>query len=496
MSGAGLSWTGHALFDVGTAGVCAFAKRGSPEDVTTEDLDRVGDFLVRSYYDGKLGPYLACVFPNASFVQPNEGKEKRQKFISQYLRAHRASAHPLVAGQLCVFSGQPATSPLFRTHLPLFSGEGVINFRPDGQTWVPAAGPFVVALLFLPMAGRRSEGKLLAVHGDDPALTIAFAKKHLDDNRRLLALPLPRERAVVHMGYESEIPAWDAQKKRYKFADAKGPRSLVLANLGEIARHHGPSDLPRAGIGLTGYLLSNAGQGPSLELFYVPAGITNFIAKAPQAPTAAAWEAVTRRFRVVKGDITDDKPQAGRPGWSINPAFEALCAIFDTGFLDRKAAHQWVSRFVLGRVGFNESAHRFEPNQARTWRLAELFLNEVIGMNPKRIDVIRAFADKLAAWIDRKNDQKLFNSLVRDRLQGVRSVLLRRQRESALEGALMFGLDEYANVWVREDEDDWFVRDLLCIRVVEKLDALGYFKREPGTAIENAEEQAEEEIQE
>src|SRR3989442_12089230 len=95
---AGLKWTGHALVDIGIAGLCAFAKRKRPEDVTLEDLDKVSEFLVETYYQEKLGTYLTCVFMNASFVQPREGPEKRAAFIGQYLRAHRAAPDSRVAG--------------------------------------------------------------------------------------------------------------------------------------------------------------------------------------------------------------------------------------------------------------------------------------------------------------------------------------------------------------------------------------------------------------
>lgn len=114
-----LRWTGHALVDVGIAGVCAFAKRAEPAKVTLEDLDRIADFLRETYYNGKLLSYLSCVFMNASFTQPNEGSEKRTQFISQYLAAHRASPDPRVKDEQCIFSGEPATSALVRTHLPL-----------------------------------------------------------------------------------------------------------------------------------------------------------------------------------------------------------------------------------------------------------------------------------------------------------------------------------------------------------------------------------------
>ena len=66
------------------------------------------------------------VFMNSSFVQPSEGKEKTQAFVAQYVRAHRAAPHPDVIGLRCAFSGELATSPLVRTHLPMFSGEDLL----------------------------------------------------------------------------------------------------------------------------------------------------------------------------------------------------------------------------------------------------------------------------------------------------------------------------------------------------------------------------------
>lgn len=496
-----MRWTGHALVDVGIAGLCALAKRKAPEELTLEDLDAASALMERRYYEGVLGTYLSCVFMNASFVQPNEGEEKRRAFIAQYLHAHRASPHPDVAGLRCAFSGERATSPLVRTHLPMFSGEGVLNFRPNGESFVPAGGEYVVALMLLPLASRRSEGRLLAVQADDAALTIRFARRYLEDNSRLLALTLPTTRAQVHAGYDREQPMWDATKKRYKFADAKGPRSLVVHDLTSIAAEALPSDRRPRPTALTAYLLSSSGQGPSLDVFQVPSGVVSFVAQATGASTGAAWRAITNRFWSLS-DQNDDAdatpkrsrkskatPIAGRAGWTRNPAFEDLCRIFDAGFTDRRAAAAWLREHVLGRIergahGPRAATHvRYRDGNARSWALAELFCKEVLGMREGRIKAIRGFADKLAAWIHSKTDKKLYNALT----YGARSELLhalrRVQRESAGR-ELLFGLDEYRDVWLHDDGDAYLVRDLVCIRVVERLHELGYFAEHPEEALE------------
>lgn len=503
---AGLKWTGHALVDVGVAGVCAFAGKQAPEEVTLDDLDEVSDFLAKTYYQEKLGTYLTCVFMNASFVQPNEKAEKRKHFYERYLKAHRASPDPIVDGQRCVFSGLPATSPLVRTHLPLFSGEDVVNFRPGGTTWVPVAGPFIVAIFFLPMASRRSEGKLLCVHPESSRLLRGFARRNLDHNKRLISLPLPTSKALIHEGYDHELPSWDTAKKRNKYADAKGPRSIVIADLAEIGVE--ASDFDSEVSPLTAYLLSNSGQGPSIEIFDVPGGVVSFVLKAASSTTTrAAWTSITRRFRPVKASADESdaatvsegkkkrKPAApsppGRPGWSKNPAFEDLCAIYENGFTDRQVARRWLSRYVLGRIRPDTPDSKFENTNARTWALADLFLKEVLTMKQARIDAIRAFADKLAGWIQSKNDKRLYHSLIRDPLKDVRRALMRAQRESVTAGPVLFGLDEYSTVWLHEDGDEWLVRDLICIRAIETLTQGEFFKTHPNILPEEIESKEE-----
>jgi len=449
--------------------------------------------MTEHYYSGKLNSYLTCVFMNASFVQPNEGPEKRDAFRRQYLSAHRATADPAVRGMRCVFSGGDATSPLVRTHLPLFSGEGVMNFRPDGCTFVPAAGPFVTALMFLPMASRKSEGRLLAVHADDPRLTLSFAQRYLEDNKRLLALPLPSGKAAVHPGYEREQPAWDANKKAYKFANVSGPRSFIMSDLTAMAAEAYADDFDRPAT-LTAYLLSSSGQGPSLEMFHVPSGVVRFVINAAQPSTVGAWNAVGSRFRPLREKDAPSGPSAkkrnakengatvpGRAGWTKNDAFEDLCHVFDAGFTDRGLAASWLRAYLLGRADERDS--RKLRAAVRSWPLAALFLREVLGMKQGRIDAIKAFADKLASVIHRNRDKRLLNALLYERVSELQHALRRVQRESAA-GDLLFGLDEYRNVWLHEDGDVYLVRDLVSIRVIEELHRLGYFKAHPDDALE------------
>ena len=108
-------------------------------------------------------------------------------------------------------------------------------------------------------------------------------------------------------------------------------------------------------------------------------------------------------------------------------------------------------------------------------------------MKQARIEAVRGFADKLAGWIRNKNDKALYRSLVMDKPSDLRHSLMRVQRASAEGAQPLFGLDEYATVWLHEDGDEWLIRDLICIRVVEALSGTDFFAANPGFVPEELE---------
>jgi len=69
----------------------------------------------------------------------------------------------------------------------------------------------------------------------------------------------------------------------------------------------------------------------------------------------------------------------------------------------------------------------------------------------------------------------------------LRRSLLRAQQDGAKGGALLFEYDEYARVWLHEDGygGERLVRDLICIRVVERLYQQKFFDENPDAVIED-----------
>jgi len=500
-----LNWTGHALVDVGIAALCAIAHKQSPDELTLEDLDLAAEEMERFYFSGALTSYLTCVFMNSEYVQPGSGQKKdesRKRYANRILRAHRSPPDAEVAEKSCAFSGNKATHLIHRGQMPLLTGEGVLNFFPGAAGGLPIYGPYLTALQALPLGGRRSEGKLLVAHSDDPTLTLAFASRFVLDNKRLLALAMSG-RLPTHEGPSEELAretaSWDASKKRPKFPDAKVAFTLIASDLLDVIREQRQSGRPETPVSIQVYWLSSSGQGPSLELFSLPSNLIKFLREVSKAETNTTWQKLLNKGWGTEAEQSKarlkSRPAMQGPGKSRNPILNDLLAVYSSGFVDTRRARTFVRRHLLA---VRKSAIQ-DPDDCN-WGLTDLFLKDVLGMNSERIERIRAFADMVATYIAEKNDKKFFKALTfSERPWVLRNQLEKAQRREFVENnRLLFGFDDYVNVFEAEDDAgfaDWsLVRDLICIRLVEQLYRAGWLTPDDlkSDAASEEESQAEE----
>lgn len=509
-----LKWTGHPLADVGVATLCAMARKNEPEALTAEDLDKAGRELSEAYTDPIFMSYLSCVFTmNAPYTNPTTGAESRKASLKRLLSPHRSQPDEAARGLRCVFSGDPATHMMERSQMPMLTGAGVMNFYPAGRSELPVAAPYLLALQAIAMGCRRSEGKLLLVHCDDPQFTLQFASRYLDRNRKLIDLARSKklpDRDGPSDILDRECAGWDSGKKRPKYPDAKAPQSLVMDDLVEVVLERGRGRMANASTSITVYLISNSGQGPSLSIEHIPGEFVLFLAELCGSKVGALWtRLVGRSWRAGKGEEQPDgtgqlkrskkkeksesRPVRRGAGISRNDLYNDLFAIFAHGFVDSQAASRFIRRHLLSdpsRIYFvdyksaNQSP-RFGKEQLELmdWELTSLFLERVLGMNKERLEAIRRFADHLADMIDEHNDKRLFRDLVFTTGEWqYRLVLTKVQRQYAHErNQLLFGFDDYLNIFLADDAGDrviWsMVRDLISIRLVEQLFRKKFFDR-------------------
>lgn len=264
-----LKYTGHPLVDIGAATIAAFTQKPDLNSITEADFDNVADFIEREYPKEPLKSFLGVAFTtNAWFNQPafNTRPEKRAEYSRRLLRGYRQDTPK--SNERCVFTGRPAIAVAFseklsagrafRQHIPLLTGEDVINFYPWGNAGLPVSGEAILCIQAFPLGCAKCGGRLLAVHSDNPDLIYDFAAEFLSTNRKALSL--------AHQSGSRKMPEAQLSAK-----------TLLIETLLKVeqsrrdeARQHAPSSV-------TAYHLSNSGQSnpldtrnPPLDIYYLP----------------------------------------------------------------------------------------------------------------------------------------------------------------------------------------------------------------------------------
>jgi len=462
-----LSYTGHYLIDIGIATITAFAGKRKPEELTLADLDAIADYMIENYIVDPLKSFLTVAFPNSGFTNPafNKYPEKRRAYAEKVLRAYRPDAPTLNVP--CVFTGKPAVAlsldtrdklelgRAFRQHIPLTTGEGIVNFHPYGDAGLPVSGEALLAIHAFPLGCAKVEGRLLAVHADNPGLTYSFAKKFLHQNRKAIQtaqlaeskkLPEPKHRATT----------------------------LLIQTLLEIEEelHWEVEPIPSS---ITAYHLSNSGQGVKLDIYHLPLEITDFLITVRSAEYKDDWEAICRRG----WEIT--KPKRRRDGTVEQPE-PRYNALYDDLFRLPDEAASFIRTYFL-RIP-RRTRRKSDPTATYSlkqeanlvsWKLTDLFLRRVVKMDKVRIQCMRELGDTLADYVATENDRRFFHVfLTARRYDDLRVALIKASHSRIKRGQPpLITFDQFITIFEEGEEipyADWrLARDLVLIRMIEQL---------------------------
>lgn len=472
-----LSFTGHPLVDVGVAAITALSNKKEPAELNENDLQEAGEFLERVYFDEGWRGVLSVIFQNSAYTQTRIGKQKSEDYIATFLYGWRA---PHESDTPCAFCGQPSLVRCFRQHIPLLTGEGILNFFPSGQVGLPVCGRCLLAiqafLLGSVMCKSRTLYGALFVHSDDDEMTLGFARSFVMENRRSLTLS-----SVSH------------------------PRTYFVARLLQVEAERRQAEEDRQPCSLTLYHLSNFGTKADIELYFFPYQLVSFLRKVYRAPhdiiwrkiERRAWELAIEKVKSKKGNQSEEgetpvTPQPReQPGQARNFLYEDL---FD---LPHKAA-----RFV--RTYFLRRAYRgrFDDDPRRSyklrrelelvsWTLTAIFLEEVMKMESHRIETIKSIADRLADHVFANDDRKLFRGLsLGSRYAELRRTLTIANLRCVKKGKEpLLNFDDFVTIFEygeNSQRPDWsLARDLVLIRVVEQLHQREWFKDKPDVIDED-----------
>lgn len=466
------------MVDVGVATITAFVGKNDPSKLTHEDLDAIANYMARNYIVDPLKSFLTVAFPNSGFTQPayDKNPEKRKQYAAKVLRAFEPDKPKL--NERCVFTGQPAVAlsldvddkltpgRTFRQHIPLITGEGVINFHPYGDAGLPISGEALLAIQAFPLGCAKVAGRLLAVHADDPTFTFKFARRFLEGNRKAIQ--------TAQEGGQKKLP-----ENPYRAS------TLLIETLLEIEKELEIAERKQA-VSITAYHLSNSGQGVSLDIYHLPMEITDFLKEVMRPDYRQSWDAIRargweivqgKRFR--RGEEESEEKQA-------QPTYNVL---YEDLFRLPGNAVGFIRRYFLrvpvkikkpgdprGTYSLKTEAHLV------SWKLTELFLRKVMLMEKSRLEQIRNLGDKLAEYIRTENDRRFFHSfLTVDHYSNLRALLIRLSVALLKKGqSPVLTLDSFIQIF-EEGEDlprtDWrLARDLVLIRMIEKLYELGWIQ--------------------
>jgi CRISPR-associated protein Cst1 len=486
---------GHPLFDIGLATIVAYVEKGSPADLTEDDLYSVAEYIEIYYTQQPLTSFLTVSLMNSDFTQPAfKDKPERRREYAQ-LVAKNFGADAPHSEEICVFTGWPALGRslslkkdkegndelppgrAYRQHIPLITGEAIINFSSGGDPGLPVSGEALLCLQFFPMGCLKCSGRLLAIHSDNPKILLAAARKALRENREAITLARAR----------GETKLLDA---------SSSPQTLLVETLLalDISRLYAHEE--RQPYSITAYHLTNSGQSspldeksPPLRIYHLPMNIARFLARSKNPDYRQVWQGLVERGwerpkppkKVGEGEEGNVPPSKGRR----NYLYEDIFRLPDN-------AREFVMTYLL------RNPKRFAPQtdprseyslrqeiRLISWPFTALFLEEVIHMDKQRIEEIRQLGDTLASYVKEQNDKGFFHNFYKvRRADDFRTLLIRANYQYVKAGrAPLIQLEPYLAVFEEGYEmmqPNWkFARDLVLIRMIERLYELHWFSDHP-----------------
>ena len=471
-----LEYTGHPFVDVGIATITAFARKRDPTQLTEADLDSIAAYMKENYVVNPLKSFLTVAFPNSGFTQPayNRTPEKRTVYADRVLGAYRADAPRLDTPD--VFMGKPASGipldvkgelPLgktYRQHIPLLTGEGVMNFFPYGDAGLPVSGEALLALQALPLGCAKSQGRLLAVHSDDPEITFRFAREFLRHNLKAIQL------------------ARDAGEKKLPEAPHR-TATLFIETLIRLEGAQVQAQKANVPASVSAYHFSNSGQGADLEIYHLPMEVLDFIRSAIATNYRETWNKLVQRgWEITKARRSRKGKPAITPEPRYNVFYEDLLRLPDN-------ARSFIRTYFLriprrhARKGDPRSGYSLRGDiDLVSWNMLDLFLRKVVHMDRERIEQIRRLGDTLAEYVNRENDRRFFRQfLTEGRYAYLRMALIKASTAQVRQGRPpLITFDQFIAIF-EEGEDlpyrDWsLARDLVLIRMIEQLYDLGWLQ--------------------
>jgi CRISPR-associated protein Cst1 len=460
-------WTNHPLVDMGIASLMAFSGRERPEDLTDVDLEKFACYAEQAYASPELAAYLTVLF-TSNFINPSFSAEKKVSFVKEIVRSHKNHPDPNLT--LCAYCGRPSVRRAHRDLVPMLTGREAVNFFPGGAPGLAICGNCILALQALSIGSPMCSGRSLVISCDDPNLTLGLIRVWQPEIRKRIQL---------------------SQQTGQKLPPVTRPLTRTIDALATIEAQQEDETFSS----ITVYHLSNSGQGPKVEIHFLPFSVVRFVQRAKAVQYSAVWKQVVHRaWEVPAGP---KKAQKGEDPKEIarNYLYEDLFSLPDrSGRFVRTYFLRKATQYAQGAGDPRSDYRGWRDYIPGLWDLTSLFLQEVMAVDVNRIEAIKKLGDTLADEITTENDRRLWWRLYSaDAYRQVRLAVIQASKQRLQRGSgPVISFDAFLEVFEEGDElprVDWRLAwDLVLIRVIEKLYEAKWFENNRDALLEEEKE--------
>jgi CRISPR-associated protein Cst1 len=448
-------WTNHPLLDMGIASLLAFANKSKPEDITGGDLDEFARYAESAYFSPEINSYLTVLF-TSNFLNPSFSEDKKKQFLSVILRSYQNEPDPALGP--CAYCANASIRRAHRDLVPMLTGREHVNFSANGTPGLTICGNCILALQALSIGSPMCGGRSLVVFSDDPTLVLELVKEWQPEIRKRIQL---------------------SEQSGQKLSPLTRPLTRTIDALTKIDAQ------TQASTSITIYHFTNSGQGPQVDIYFLPSSVVRFVQRANAARYSAAWrEIVCRAWELISKSQKGNTANGEKAQPTRNFLYEDLF-----GLPDRSAS--FVRTYFLRKAkqyakgpGDPRAMYRgWQDYVPGLWNLAALFLEEVMTVERKRIESIRKLGDTVADEIVSENDRRLWWTVYSaDAYRQARLALIQASKRRLKRGlAPVISLDEFLEIFEEGEElprIDWRLAwDLVLIRIIEKLYEAKWFEK-------------------
>lgn len=416
-------YVGHPFVDTGVS-VMEIILEKRCEDFTVDDIEKAKQELIKRYDSKTLKSYLSTIFPNSAWANFNIGKEKKEENIKNLLYIEEEIE------EKCFYCSNKANRFVNRQHIPLLSGENIINIVSSGKG-LPVCKYCIASIQFFPLGTIKVEGNVLLWNTHNPDLSYIFTDNYYNKQKKLIDGAIDEKIESLKFPYTRLLESLqEALDKFLENNDNNYPVTDCIA-----------------------YHFTNYGTSPDYKEYIIPSSFLVFLKKLKLNSELEKVYKEIIRFNW----FSKNKKETEQKNKS-NLFYNAIAK-----FLQNYDQNDFIRLF---RFFINTKV-----KDLNSFSLVQLFLTEVVGMNKSRLEKIKEIADKIFSL----NDEKFIKEILLKKYNQRDFIDYIVRIQSKLKKAKLdcFTMDDVCLALGITNSDDstnsdfWLVRDLITIRLLE-----------------------------